>query len=259
MRRLIINLKIVLPVIIFMVFSGPRSSAQELVCPVVAARFANPFFDCAKQTYCVDVELWSDTPDQQIYGINVRFFFDGTILKYLSTGDFAEGYDQLDEPQITDGDSGSGAYFGLNDPLKRYNGAIQLDGVTSLYISTTQEWTKYFSVCFKIINPGFLNIDQFCPSLVWDLQVDPESGGYVHANDGLVITLVGEPESIPTREYVDQFNWEYAQNGNVFGTPEPEVCVSTVCDFAIPLANWAIFLAIGLMIMASVFIYRRRA
>jgi len=256
MRKLIMNPRIILPVILLMLLSGYQTTAQVL--PVVTARFANPYFDCETQLYCVDVELISDTPDKQLYGMNVRFFYDGTILEYYSTGDFEPGYDILGPPAIQTLFAGSGAYFGLNDPLIWYNGAVQLTGSSSLFISTT-EWTRYFTVCFKVINPIYLGIDRFCPPLVWDLEEDPANGGYLPGDDGVVITLVGEFQSTPTTENVDQFNWYYTSGGNGFGLPEEMDCVDTTCGYTIPVANWAILLAIGLMIMATLFIYRRRA
>ena len=42
----------------------------------MTVRLANPEYDCVAQTYCVDVEFQSNTADQQLFGMNVRFFYD---------------------------------------------------------------------------------------------------------------------------------------------------------------------------------------
>ncbi|MCB1124336.1 MAG: hypothetical protein KJT03_22480, partial [Verrucomicrobiae bacterium] len=60
--------------------------------PVVTARFANPQYDCATGEYCLDVEFQSDTPGEEIFGINLRFFFDEDQLTLIDTRDFQGGY-----------------------------------------------------------------------------------------------------------------------------------------------------------------------
>lgn len=56
--------------------------AQNL--PQIKVRFANPDYDCRSQTYCVDVEFQSSVPDRELYGMNVRFFYDDAVLEFKS-------------------------------------------------------------------------------------------------------------------------------------------------------------------------------
>lgn len=272
MKRPIMIKRTIYSLLLILLMTGLEAIAQQQL-PGMSVRFANARFDCETESYCVDVELQSDTEGLEVYGFNVRFFYDGSILQYLNTGDFQGGYTMPDiggnpNPEIVQGFPGSGPlYFALNDPLIWYNGYVELTdpGAPPVVVSTT-EWTLLFSVCFKVINPIYLGVTEFCPPLVWDLQkeIDAEYGeriGFLPGDDGVSIsTVVVYPDiSDPTTEDVVQFNWEYGEYlAFPAGYPEPVVCVDTTCGYVIPVANWAIFLAIGLMFLSVVFIYRRR-
>jgi len=252
----------ILLVLVFslVLLSGFQSTAQPQL-PVVTVRYANPQYDCPTQTYCLDVEFLSDTPGLQVDGMNVRFFYDDNVLEYLSMGDFQEGYDSTNPPEIVTGLPGSGVLFGLAGPLEWFNGTVQLVSPSPIFLSTVDTiWTKLFNVCFHVDDPNALDTANFCPSIVWDLQVNPESGGYFPGDDGVVIIVVtsNPQELLSTTENVVQFNWVYDATENLIGYPVSIICISTICGYVIPLSNWALFLAIGLMLVASVFIYRRR-
>ena len=117
------------------------------------------------------------------------------------------------------------------------NGAMQLvdESQSPIYISTTG-WTKLFQICFAIddVDPDSFN---FCPSIVWDLEMNPINGGYLFGDDGVVMTLATgvEGESIPALEQVEQFNWEYTGNGEAppYGQPLEESCISILVDATI--------------------------
>jgi hypothetical protein len=250
--------------LILALLSGFQGTAQ---CPQpgVTVRFANPHYHCPTHTYCVDVEFRSNTTGQQLFGMNVRFFYDDNILEYLGMGDFPAGYTGLSAEKLT-GPDGSGVNFGFTGPSEWINGKVQKvsDSTPPIYISTTG-WTKLFSVCFHVDDPNSISITNFCPSIVWDLQQnppDPETGkGYLHGDDSVVISFVDathEQESKTTAENVIQFNWQYDDTGDAYGHPVSVICVSTTCGYVIPLANWSLFLALGLMLIASVLIYRKR-
>jgi hypothetical protein len=251
--------KMFLPLLLTLISSAFQVAAQP-VLPVVTVRFNNPVYDCPTKTYCVDVEFMSNTPGQQLFGINIRFYYDDKILEYIGTGDFAEGYAMPDPPVISNGDGG--VLFGFSGPLEWFNGSVQLEGTTSVYLPENQ-WLKYFRICFHVDDPNSVRIPNFCPSIVWDLVQDPppSGGGFQWGDDGVVITVVDpDPtqDSGPATEAVVQFNWAYDPTGNQFGFPASTNCISTICGYLIPLSNWSLFLAIGLMLAASVFIYRRR-
>jgi hypothetical protein len=251
--------KIYFPMLLILVLSGFQVMAQPSL-PVVTVRFNNPQYDCPTQTYCLDVEFISDTPDQQLFGMNIRFFYDDNILEYQSMGDFQEGYGSPELPQIVTGLAGSGGLFGVAGPMEWFNGSVQLISPSAIYLSTTA-WTKLFNICFHVDDPNSIRIPNFCPTIIWDLQANTEMGGFIPGDDGVVITVVDptfQQDSSPTTENVWQFNWEYDATGNSNGYPVSEICTSTICGYIIPLSNWSLFLAIGLMLVASVFIYSRR-
>jgi hypothetical protein len=249
--------KIFLPMLLALVLlSGFQVIAQPQT-PVVTVRFANPHFDCPTQTLCVDVEFMADIPNQQLFGMNVRFFYDDHVLEYLSMGDFQEGYGSPNPPQIDTYPVGSGDLFGIPGPLEFFNGTVQLLSPSTIYLTT--DWTKLFNICFHVDDADALDLDNFCPSIIWDLQADPGLGGYLQGDDGVVMTVVAPLEgSSPTTENVVQFNWQYDPSENMIGFPVNLNCESTKCGYVIPLSNWSLYLGIGLMLIVSIFIYRRR-
>jgi len=229
--------------------------------PEVTVRFANPVFDCLSGTYCLDVEFNTDTQNEELYGINVRFFFDNDVLSFKEFNDFQGGYGPAN-PNPPDLESlipggGQASYGFIGDGLL-LNGAVQLGSdLNPIYISTT-DWTKLFSVCFTV-NPAYYNLMDFCPSIVWDLKADGD-GGFGVGSDGVVITLVDVSRdfvSKPVKEQVVQFNWEYSDvPGIPFGSPVEEICISSDCPL-IPLSNWALYTAIMLIFVFLLVKFRR--
>lgn len=213
---------------------GADARAAELtIC------FMNPHYNCVGETYCVDVALQSDTPDLQLFGINVRFFYDDAELTFLSFGDFQGGYGALGTPTQIMGTPDSGSLlFGFSGRAAYINGAVQLVNtqVPPLYIAT-EGWTKLFCVYFTVTNPDKKNDVSFCPSLVWDLKAIPSEGGFSGSN-GLIMTVVDSPakNSAPADERVVQFNWEYAVSpGTPYGYP---VCqIGAACGGVFPVPH----------------------
>jgi len=199
--------------------------------PDISVRFANPSFDCVNQTYCLDVEFQSNTPSQQLYGMNVRFFYDDNILEFISFGDFQGGYGPFspNPPVITTGNPNIGpSWFGISGTPEFLNGAVQLinSTATPIDISTTG-WTKLYNVCFDVVDPTAFVNNNFCPTIIWDLEEDPSNGGYLQGIDGVVITVVNpDPnlESAPANELVVQYNWQYdGIAGEPFGFPVNDI------------------------------------
>jgi hypothetical protein len=260
MKRLLLN-KMML---ILLFLTGLTASTQAQM-PNVAIRFDNPQFICPS-TYCVDVQLKAETEGLWVYGINVRFFYDDAALECQGFSEYATGYGgPVDQIVPTVGPAGSGVIFGLSGPVAWINVPVELVNFDEELALSTTEWTKLFKVCFTIKDPNLLDLDDFCASLIWDLQENPPEsglgGGFVPGDDGVVITLVDKDflgNSLPTWEEVVQFNWEYNMSGNSFGNPINDNCIPTTCGKKIPISNWSLFLAIGLMVVATLFIYRRR-
>lgn len=253
MKKSIISIGLMLTFVLI----GFQSMSQDL--PLMKVRFNNPHYDCPTHLYCVDVEFQSDSPGLQVFGVNVRFFYDRDLMMFYSMGDYTMGYTSPEPPQRVTGPAGSGSFFGLSGKIEWFNGLVQLTEPTDTVISTTG-WTKLFNVCFKVLDPSYiLTHPNFCPAIIWDLQENPENGGFFPGDDGVVVTtLLSWPDvSSPTTENVVQFNWAYGAVGEAYGHPVEEVCITPDC-FIIPVANWAIYIGISLMVIATVFIYRRR-
>lgn len=209
--------------------------AQE---PLVTVRFANPSYECLTNTYCLDVEFLADQEDVEVFGMNIRFFYDDDVLELIGFSDFQGGYGPFspDPPTVfTNGPAGP-ALFNFVGPAEFVNGAMQLvDPDADPILLSTTEWTKLFQICFIVEdNPG-ANPQVFCPSVVWDLEADPTNGGFLVGDDGVVITVVDpDPnvESSPADENVVQFNWAYDPMGGgpPYGMPVEEVCISIDCS-----------------------------
>lgn len=214
---------------VFLVFSAAIAGA---VAPEVTVRFANPRYNCAEKTYCVDVEVQSNLPDQRLFGMNVRFFYDTAVLDFVSLNEFQGGYGSLDAPVKKTGNSISGAkMFNFSGAAGYVNGAVQLvnTGAPPVLIANTG-WTKVFAICFSLAAPEYINLDAFCPSIVWDLKMNPEEGAFLPGSSGVVITVVSGTDSAPADEQAVQFNWRYwGEPGIPYGFPDMQVCVNTVC------------------------------
>ncbi|MBK8829716.1 MAG: T9SS type A sorting domain-containing protein [Saprospiraceae bacterium] len=211
--------------------------------PLITTRLANPVYDCISDQYCLDVEFQSNTENVQVFGMNVRFFYDDTFMELIGFSDFQPGYGPVmpDPPMImTTLPPSATTNFGFPLPgiADFVNGAIQLvdESQPPIFIDLVG-WTKLFQVCFTVEGtlPDSAN---FCPPVVLDLEANPANGGYLPGDDGVVITIVDVPPAMsgPSTENVEQFNWAYSGPGTApFGAPEPTQCVSLLClaDFAL--------------------------
>jgi hypothetical protein len=84
-------------------------------------------------------------------------------------------------------------------------------------------------MCF-VIDDQNANENNFCPSLVWDLEANPANGGFLPGSAGVVMTVVNGSGSKPVLENVNQFNWEYIGNGPApYGQPVNQTCSSIAC------------------------------
>ena len=204
--------------------------------PNITVRFANPSWDCDLEQYCVDIEFQSDIPDQEIFGMNVRFFYDDSELEIIDFSDFQGGYGPLgDNPgNILTGPPDFGTnFFNLPSPgiVDYINFAFQKNDQNAppIYVETSG-WTKLLQVCFTIDDPD-PDSSNFCPPIIWDLQQDPDDGGYIGGGDGVVITIVDGNGSGPATRNVVQYNWEYTGDGNSppYGQPAETNCISLYC------------------------------
>lgn len=223
--------------------------------PLITVRFANPQNECATGEYCLDVEFKSDLADQEVFGMNVRFFYDDQLLEFMDFRDYQGGYGPVapDPPIITTSGPAGPALFNFDGAAEFVNGAIQLvnTGELPLYLDT-ENWTKIFQVCFNLDGP-IMNLDTFCPPVVWDLEQDPANGGFLAGDDGVVITVVDpDPnnESLAADENVVQFNWQYIGNGSApYGEPIEETCSNVNCALPVTFIEFSGRLDQGVVVL----------
>lgn len=212
--------------------------------PLITVRLANPQNDCVTSEYCLDVEFTTDIPDPEVFGMNIRFFYDDDVLELVDFRDFQGGYGPVapNPPIITTSTPAGPALFNFSGPAEFVNGAMQLvnSGAPPIILAPGT-WTKLFQICFVVDDPN-ANLDTFCPSVVWDLEQDPSNGGFLSGDDGLVVTIVDpDPnnESLPANEAVEQFNWQYTGSGTPpYGQPAELVCSNINCALPIRLLKF---------------------
>ncbi len=216
------------------------SSTSVVSTPVITVRFANPDYNCETSEYCLDVEFKSDIPGEELFGMNVRFFYDDAYMEIISMSDFQGGYGPLGPNPGFVGSSlpGFGTdYFGYPAPgvVDFVNTAVQLvDMNAPALLLDDVVWTKLFQICFSI-DGTIDDSTNFCPPIVWDLEVDPANGGYLSGDNGVVMTVVDDQSSLPATENVVQFNWQYTGDGSMppYGEPAPTDCIDISCGVTI--------------------------
>ncbi len=227
-----IKIKLCLAILVAL-FSLKTVVVSGQVLPQINTRFSNPRYDKSTKLYSLDVELNSKSSKESLFGMNVRFFYDASLLEFKKLDQFSQGYGILGQQPTTlqaNGQSGT-TMFNLNQATVFVNGAVQLaDSQTPLQI-TPDKWVKVFSVIFKV---QLIHQDKkdFCPSVLWDLKPSGVSGGFLTGDDGLVITVLeNDPNtpdiSAPAHVSATSLNWE-ANSTNVmpFGKPTSNTCIS---------------------------------
>ena len=207
----------------------------SMVDPVITVRLSNPQFSCATMNYVVDVEFQSNTSGQELFGMNVRFYYDDVVLEWVNFTNFVagSGYGVAppNPPIMGYSETLGPAYFNFGGGSDYIGGAIQLNNESAPpVIISTSGWTKIFSITFHVDDPN-ANVNNFCPSIVWDLKANPANGGFL-GGEGVLMT-VANPNggSLPSSEQVVQYNWVYTGNGNTppFGQPSQITCSSIAC------------------------------
>lgn len=198
----------------------------------LTTRFANPQFDEKAGIYSLDVEMRSDRANEQVFGMNVRFFYDETQLSFLDFDQFQEGYKLLGEkPKSFVGNRESGAsMFGFDAAAAYINGAIQLQQPKTSFSMSPERWSKFFRVNFKV-KEGFQGLKSFCPCVIWDIKADATRQGFFEGSNGVVVTVVEKntqtaQESAPSLVAGEAFNWNYNRWGTMpYGNPLAKSCL----------------------------------
>ncbi len=199
--------------------------------PNITVRLNNPTYNCNTQKYIVDVEFQSDLPNERLFGMNVRFWYDDSVLELDSLKGFSAGYGAVSPSPPTKQTlpTQGPTWFNFAGAAEFVNGAIQLTNVnaTPIYISTSG-WTKLFQITFAVDDPN-ANYSNFWPSVVLDLEQNPANGGYLPGSDGIVMTVYNGG-SFPVSEHVNQYNWQYIGSGtSPYGQPASTNPASISC------------------------------
>jgi hypothetical protein len=197
----------------------------------IQSRFSNPQFLEESRTYCLDVELKTDVSGLKIYGMNVRFFYDASILTYKEMKGFQPGYAQVSPfpAEVTKGDLWGTMLFNTESSAASVNGAVQLVDQNSSIELPLMEWRKLFQVCFEV--PESVTADQpFCPSVIWDYN-NASSSSFLRRSGGLVVTTVEDDQSVVGQNHnleINNFNWEIYQEQITppFGMPLAIDCIN---------------------------------
>ncbi|MEP6796119.1 MAG: hypothetical protein ABJB16_17455 [Saprospiraceae bacterium] len=195
---------------------GLAENESMMVDPVITVRFSNPRFYCDTSRYIVDVEFQSNTANKEIFGMNVRFWYDDNLLEFVRFQGFPSSYGAVapSPPTVTSVNVGT-SWFGFPTIVADYvNGAMQKTSTnaTPIYISTNG-WTKLFSIVFHVDDPN-ADYSNFYASVIGDLELNPANGGFLPGNDGIVITLVNTSGgSLPATENTIPLNWVYQGSG----------------------------------------------
>jgi hypothetical protein len=198
----------------------------------LTTRFANPQFDEKAGIYSLDVEMRSDRTNEQVFGMNVRFFYDETQLSFLGFDQFQDGYKLLGEaPRSFVGNSESGAaMFGFEAAAAYINGAVQLQQPKTSFSMSPDRWSKFFRVTFKV-KEGFQGLKNFCPCVIWDIKANATQQGFFEGSNGVVVTVVEKnaqtpQESAPSLVSGEAFNWDQSSWGNMpYGNPLTKSCL----------------------------------
>ncbi|HKK73578.1 MAG TPA: hypothetical protein VJ953_00790 [Saprospiraceae bacterium] len=205
--------------------------------PEVTLRFNNPVLDCNTGVYCLDVEYRADVPGREVFGTNVRFFYNDDVMEFIDIRDFQGGYSLVAPFPTQQVASGLASAFGYpgNASLEYINANIQLtnSSAPSVVLPSDGSWVKLFQVCFQVTEDEISNPSAFCPSVIWDLEQNPNDEGYQPASQGPVTTLVNpgvSGASTAADERVEQFNWNYVGEGAApFGERRSVTCLDASC------------------------------
>lgn len=207
--------------LVFIVLCMTSLSLFGQTLPRIEARFSNPSYDRQSRTYYLDVELNSKDAPEMLFGMNLRFFYDASLMQFQKVDQFHQGYGILGaQPKPSVGNSQSGAQlFGFNHGAAYINGAVQLQDERYPLQIPTNGWVKAFRVSFKV-PVTILNKATFCPSVIWDVEAGVGAGGFLPGSAGLVITVAETNRATryvsgPTTTSAVQFNWAYGTPGTL--------------------------------------------
>jgi hypothetical protein len=135
-------------VISFLLMTGLSWGTDLVPDTLVRVRFSNPGYNCVSQQYCLNVELQSVQEGQQLYGMNIRFLYDNSVLEYKSITPIGE-YDLKSDARTVMSVSSGPALFGFEGAAVFFNGYIEYNNTGVKILATPirdgQKYTVYVS------------------------------------------------------------------------------------------------------------------
>lgn len=199
----------------------------------IHTRFSNPQFDHPTRTYFLDVELSTTGKNQFLFGMNLRFFYDASVLEFLYLDKLHEGYAITGKnPRSYPGNHQSGTQmFNLPGTTSYVNGAIQLQDIELPLEILQNQWVRVLRLAFKV--PLTVQDEEsFCPAVIWDQLSGAEASGYLPGSEGLIITVLESNPSTPAATAPTVlsgalFNWKRdVEEGMPYGNPASTDCIS---------------------------------
>ncbi|MBK9335053.1 MAG: hypothetical protein IPM98_00130 [Lewinellaceae bacterium] len=199
----------------------------------ISTRFANPQFNAQAKTYTLDIEMQAEGAPEQLFGLNMRFFYDASELEFVSMSELHPSYMiQGALPQAFRGNDASGsALFNFEASAAYINSAIQLTKEDAPLEISDKQWTKVGKLNFKVPELA-LGIERLCPSVLWDQKTSIRKEGFLPGSNGVVVTLVERDPATrettkPARVTGTAFNWESIETEAMpFGHPVNKTCVT---------------------------------
>lgn len=193
--------------------------------PVISVRCSSPKYE--NGIYSVDADFKADRPDQKLFGMNVRFFYDSGMMTFKEFAGFAPGYVKFspNPPYVNKGNAASGVAFGFSAPATFVNGAVQLMNKDIAPALPVDGWTKLFQLHFTI-PPD--KVGAFYPPIVWCMDKANQNGllrippiVIVVSNNELNEQGFVMDSWYAIEKVEEQFNWIYNDTLNPAGHTEP--------------------------------------
>ena len=211
---------------------GQASDLMAQQAPRLVTKFANPAYDAVNRTYSVDVMVTSLGAEETFFGMNLRFFYDATMLEDRGIDQYAQGIGFIREaPKYSVGNDISGVQLlGLQRAAGYVNGGLEAKDERYPLVITPGAWSKLCRANFYV-PMAFQDAVEFCPALVWDKKPYLDEGGLL-GSDGVLIAVKEDDRStrVDSRRAIvegEPFNWQYRKlPGLPYGEPASKECIT---------------------------------
>lgn len=170
---------------------GTQTSSRTVTPPSVVLKMDSA--QVVQGKYLVGVFAKSSKQGAEIFGINLRFFYDATDFSQgLLLKNFKGGYGvQTAQPVPVTGNAASKNMLGFDGAFRYVNGLVQLNNLDlTPVLLDTAKWTRLFDVEFSK-----LQTDVSCAPIVWEKMPNWQDGGFLGGSEGLVVTILADQPS----------------------------------------------------------------